>query len=147
MLKTKLQDEIKVAMKAKDSLRLSTLKMLSSEIHNAEIDKGGDLAETEGLSIVKKEVKKRRDAIEAYTQAGRDDLARREESELEILQEFMPEQLSEEETGKVVDEVIVSLGASGMADMGKVIGAVISKIGDKADGAVVSKITKQKLSS
>jgi len=145
MLKTKVQEEIKLAMKAREPLRLSTLKMLSSELHNAEIDKGADLAEPEELAIVKKEAKKRRDAIEAYAQAKRPELVEGEKAELQILQEFMPQELSEAEIQKVVLQTISDLNASGVADMGRVIGTVMSKIGDRADGAVVSKLAKQNL--
>lgn len=134
-------------MKARDKERLSALKMLSSEIHNAEINKGKELSESEEFTIVKKEIKKRRDAIEAYAQAGRDELVKREEAELKVLEEFMPEQLSEEEIEKVVSQTISDLGAGGMSDMGKVIGAVMSKIGERADGATVSGLVKQKLSA
>lgn len=146
MLKADLQSEIKMAMKAKESIRLSTLRMLSSEIHNAEIDKGEQLSEKEELSVVRKEVKKRRDAIEAYAQAGRSELVEREEAELKVLNEFMPKQMSEEEVEKTVSQIISKLDANSMSEMGRVIGAVMNKIGDRADGTLVSKIVKQKLS-
>lgn len=146
MLKADLQSEIKMAMKAKESIRLSTLRMLSSEIHNAEIDKGEQLSEKEELSVVRKEIKKRRDAIEAYAQAGRSELVEREEVELKVLNEFMPKQMSEEEVEKTVSQIISELDANSMSEMGRVIGAVMNKIGDRADGTLVSKIVKQRLS-
>lgn len=133
-------------MKAKDEIRLSTLKLLSSEIHNARIAKMADLTKEEELEVVQKEAKKRRDAIEAYKKAGAVDRAEREEKELKILQEYLPKEFSEEELSKLVDKAISATGAENIKDMGRVIGQVMSKAKGRADGKKVAEIVKNKLS-
>ena len=97
------------------------------------------------MSVVQKEAKQRRDSIEEFTKAGRQELADKEQKELEILQKYLPEQLSEEEIKKLVDEAISQTGASNISDMGKVMGALMPKIKGKADGSLVSKIVKESL--
>lgn len=141
-----LDSQIKTAMKAKDALRVSTFRMLKSALHNAKIEKGADLTEQEEIKIAKKEAKKRKDSIEAYKKAGREELAQKEQKELEILQEFLPKQMSAEEMEKVIVDAIDQTGAEGPRDMGKVIAYVMKNVGDKVDGSTVSKITKAKLS-
>lgn len=141
-----LDSQIKTAMKAKDALRVSTFRMLKSALHNAKIEKGADLTEQEEVKIAKKEAKKRKDSIEAYKKAGREELAQKEQKELEILQEFLPKQMSAEEMEKVIVDAIDQTGAEGPRDMGKVIAYVMKNVGDKVDGSTVSKITKAKLS-
>ena len=156
MISDTINQKIAEAMKAKDEIRLSTLRMLSSELHNARIDKRaagpeasgpeGDLTEEEELAVVKREAKKRKDAIEAYEKAGAKDRANKEKKELEILQEFLPEGLSDEELAAMVDEALKEIEASSMDDIGKVIGAVMKKAGGRADGKKVSDLVKSKLS-
>lgn len=142
-----IKKQIIEAMKARDSVRMSTLKMLSSELHNAAIDNHGELNEEQEIAVVKKEAKKRKDAIEAYEKAGSPDRAEDEKKELEILQEFLPAEMSDEELLKIVTDSIDQTGASGMQDMGKVMGAVMGKVGGSADGNRVSAMVKHKLSS
>ena len=142
-LKTQITD----AMKARDSVRVSTLKMLSSELHNATIDNHNELSEEQELEVVKKEAKKRRDSIEAYEKAGREELAESEKQELKILEEYLPEQISDEELEKIVADSIDQTGASTMADMGKVMGLVKQKAGASADGSRIAELVKNKLSS
>lgn len=146
MIVDTINQKIQDAMKKGDELRATTLRLLSSELHNAKIDKRGDLTEEEELSIVQKEAKKRKDAIEAYEKAGAEEKAKREEEELSVLEEFLPEQLSDEELDKIVDEAIEATGAKGMSDMSNVIGDVMGKVKGKADGKRVSEIVKSKLS-
>lgn len=135
------------AMKTRDSVRLSTLKLLSSELHNAVIDNHGELSGDQELAVVKKEAKKRRDAIEAYEKAGQNERADVERAELTVLQEFMPPEMSDEELSKIVEEAISQTGATGLADMGKVMGIVMSKTNGSADGTRVYQLVKSKLSS
>lgn len=146
MLAEKIKKQIVEAMKAGDKLRMSTLKLLSSAMHNAQIKKQEDLSEEEELEVIRREAKQRKDSIDAYKKAGADEKAEIEEKELVILQEYLPKDLSGEEVEKIVDEVITSLGAKSMKDMGKVIGAVVGKCKGKADGKTISEIVRTKLS-
>ena len=145
MISDTINKQIAEAMKAKDEIRLSTLKLLLSALHNAKIDKRGDLTEEEELEIVRREAKKRKDAIEAYKKAGATDRAEKEGKELVILQEFLPKELSDEKVSKLVNEAVTATGASSMQDMGKVIGAVMAKAKGRADGKKVAEMARKKL--
>ncbi len=145
MILDTINKQIVEAMKAKDEIRLSTLKLLLSALHNAKIDKRGDLTKEEELEIVRREAKKRKDAIEAYKKVGATDRAEKEEKELAILQEFLPKELPDEEVSKLVDEAITTTSANSMQDMGKVIGAVMAKAKGRADGKKVAEMAKRKL--
>ena len=142
----KLQEEMKAAMKSGDKERLSTIRMLISEIKKVQIDKKKELSDEEIIEIIQRYAKQRKESIKQYREAGREDLAEKEEKELKIVQEFLPEQLSEEEIEKIVDEVIAETGASSMKDMGKVMKVVMEKVKGRAEGSVVSSIVKKKLS-
>lgn len=155
MISESVKKGIIEAMKAKDEVRLSTLKLLSSELHNALIAKQRDLTEEEELEIVRREAKKRKDAVEALRQAqgkltsGQININERikiEKKELEILQEFLPEELAEEELLKIVEGVITDTGAKSLSDMGRVIGLVMTKTKGRAEGRKVSELVKSKLS-
>jgi len=150
MISDTIKKQIAEAMRAKEEIRLSTLRMLSSELHNAEIDKRGDLTKDEEILIVRKETKKRKDAIEAYEKvqekAQVQERLDREKAELKILQEYLPKELSDEDLEKIVNETIEETGAKEIKDMGKVIGSVINKAKGHADGGRVSEIVKRKLS-
>jgi hypothetical protein len=146
MITDKIKKQIIEAMKAKDEIRLSTFKLLSSALYNAQIKKREELSEEEELEIVKQEAKKRKDAIEVYEKAGATERAEKEKKELKILQEYLPEELSDEELKKIVDEVVSSMGATNMQDMGKAIGAVLGKCKGQADGKKVSEMVRSKLS-
>lgn len=141
----RLQNDLKEAQLAKDEVKVSTLRLLLSEIHNAEIQKGGDLVEADLVSILQREVKKRKEASEAFRSGGREEQARKEEQELAVLESYLPAQLSNEELTKIVEQTINELGASGMADMGKVIGSVMDKIKGQADGGAVSQLVRERL--
>jgi len=145
MLEDKLRKDINKALKEKDEVRLSTLKMLSSALHNAKIEKRDDLNKEEELVVVKKEAKKRKDAIEAYKKGGAKDRAKREEEELKILQEFLPEEMTDSELEKLVNESISEVKAESMADVGKTMGSVMAKVKGQADGTRVSAMVKEKL--
>jgi len=146
MISDSIQKQIIEAMKAKDTLRVSTFRMLSSELKNATIDKKSDLDEGEELKVVQMEAKKRRDAIEGFEKGGNKQAANNERKELEILQEYLPEQISGDELQKIVDVALNEIGASTMADMGKVIGLVMGKAKGAANGKEVAELVKAKLS-
>src|SRR5581483_9535866 len=128
-----LNSKIVEAMKARDEVRLSTLKLLSAEIHNYQIDHPNMTPEEE-LGVVKKEAKKRRDSIEAYRKGGFEDRAKAEEAELKILEEFLPEQISDQELARFVDEAIKETQAKDVREIGRVIGVVMKKAKGNAPG-------------
>src|SRR3989344_5080323 len=135
------------AMKARDEVKTSTLRLLNSSFKNKEIEIGHGLNDDEVLEVVVKAAKQRKESIEAYRKGDRDDLAAREEEELGLISKYLPEQLGEEDVVKLVDEVIASSGAKSQADMGRVTGEVMSRVKGQADGAVVSRIVREKLTS
>lgn len=146
MISNTIQKEIIRAMKAKDAVRVTTLKLLSAALHNAKIDKKReDLTKEEELVVVKKEVKKRQDAVEIYQKAKEKKRIEQEIKELEILQEFLPKQMSDKELAKLVEGAISEVSASSISDMGRVIGAVMAKAKGRADGKKVSEMAKGKL--
>lgn len=149
MFKQKLQEELKQSMLAKDSLRTSVLRMLLSALNYYEIQKGGagyEASDEDVLSVIAKEAKQRRDSIEEFKKANRPELVEKETKELGMLQVYLPQQMSEEEIKTLVKEAINQTGAKTMADIGKVMGALMPKIKGKADGSLVSKIVKESLS-
>ncbi len=142
-----LKNEIKSAMKARQKERLATLRSLSSEAKNIAIDdKRREATSEDLLKAVTKGIKQRKDSLEQYESAGREDLAAVERFEITVLEEFQPQQMSEEEITAVVTETIAAVGASSKADMGKVMGALMPKVKGKADGGLVSKVVNQQLS-
>lgn len=148
MLKQQIQEDLKQSMLARDELKTSVLRMLKSAFGYYEIKKGGagyEATDEDVLSVINTQVKQRRDSIEQFTSANRKELADKEQQELEILQKYLPEQMSEAEVTKLVEEAIKLINASSMQDMGKVMGVLIPKVKGKADGSLVSKIVKQKL--
>ncbi|ACO04575.1 MAG TPA: GatB/YqeY domain-containing protein [Persephonella sp.] len=142
----KLQDEMKAAMKSGDKEKLSTIRMLISEIKKVQIDQKKELSDDEIIAVIQRYAKQRKESIKQYREAGREDLAQKEEKELQIVQQFLPQPLTEEEIEKIVEETIKELNASSMKDMGKVMKAVMEKVKGRAEGAVVSSIVKSKLS-
>ncbi|WP_457624523.1 GatB/YqeY domain-containing protein [Persephonella sp.] len=142
----RLQDEMKAAMKSGDRDRLSVIRMLISEIKKVQIDKKKELSDEEIIEVLQRYAKQRKESIKQYREAGREDLAQKEEFELKVVQEFLPQPLSEEELQQIVEQVIQETGASSMKDMGRVMKAVIEKVKGRADGSVVSGIVKKKLS-
>jgi uncharacterized protein YqeY len=141
-----IQSDLKEAQLARDEVKTSTLRMLISEIKNTEIAKGvEELSEEDLMSVIVREAKKRKEAAVGFRQGGREESAQKEESELNVLQAYLPTQLSDEELTKMVEEAIKELGASSITDMGKVIGVVMGKAKGQADGGTVSAIVKSKL--
>lgn len=149
MLKEKLIDDLKAAMLAKDEQKLSVVRMLKSAIQYYEINKGGagyEATDEDVIEVVGREIKKRRESIELYEKGGRQELADKEKAEMEILQGYLPEQLSEEEIRNLVEEALSATGATEMKDMGKVMGILMPKIKGKADNSMVSSLVREKLS-
>ena len=137
---------IKEAMLAKDSVRLSSLRAIKSAFLLAQTEKGaGDLDDTAKHKIIQKQVKQRKDAAAIYLEQNRKDLASDEMAQVAILEEFLPEQLSEDKIREVVTAVIAQVGASSMADMGKVMGTVNQQLAGKADGKIIAQIVKSLL--
>lgn len=146
MLSDTLQQDLKRAMLSREEVKVSTLRMLLSEVKNAEIQKGASLEDVDIVAVVQKEAKKRREAAAAFRSGAREEQAQKEEAELKILEGYLPSQLSDEELTKIVEETINNIGAKSLQDMGKVIGIVMGKVGQGADGSRVSSIVKEKLS-
>lgn len=149
MLADKLQNDLKDAMRAKDEQRLSIVRMLKSAIQYYEIQKGGagyTATDDDIIDVIGKEIKKRRESIALYEKGGRPELAEKEQKELNVLQTYLPEQLSEDAVKALVDEAISQTGATEMKDMGKVMGMLAPKIKGKADSSLVSSLVREKLS-
>ncbi|MES0372383.1 MAG: GatB/YqeY domain-containing protein [Mariprofundaceae bacterium] len=147
MLMQQITDDMKVAMKARDKLKLGSIRMLRAALKDKEIELGNALSEEDVIAVVGKMIKQRKDAANQYTEAGRDDLAAKELEENVVFEAYMPEQLAEEEVAKVVSDAISESGAEGMRDMGKVMGVVRPKLQGKADMGMVSALVKQQLQS
>ena len=144
-LKEDLMKALKEAMQNKDSLKKETITMLRASILQVEKDDQKELNETEMQAIVAKEVKKRKESIADFEKGGRPDIVDQVNKEIEILSEYLPEQLSEEQVKSLVLETIAAVGAASMKDMGKVMGALREKTAGKADGKLVSDIVKSEL--
>lgn len=142
----KIWEDLKKAQHARNELVVSTLRLLISEITNSQIAKGDQLTDTEIISVIQREVKKRKEASEGFRKGSREELAFKEESEAKILEAYLPQQISDEELTKLVEDAINNTGASSMQDMGKVIGQVREKVGQQADGARISALVKERLS-
>jgi len=145
MLIDQIQSDLKEAQLARDEIEVSTLRLLLSEIKNEEIKKGEKLFDQDIISVIQREVKKRKEAAAGFRTGGREEQAQKEEAELKILESYLPAQLSNEELTKVVEDTINELGAKSMADMGRVMGVVMGKVKGQADGGVVSALVKEKL--
>ena len=144
-LKQTISDDMKTAMKAKDSERLGTIRLLQAAIKQKEVDERIELDDTAIVAIVDKLIKQRKDSITQFEAGGRQDLADKEKSELTVLQVYLPERMSAEEVTAAVKAIVAELGAAGPGDMGKVMGAVKSKLAGKADMGQVSAAVKAAL--
>ncbi len=142
-LKEQIEADYKEAMKARDELKVSVLRLLRSAIHNVEIDKQRALTDDEILGVIQSEARKRRESIEAFQQGGRQDLVEREKAELAILENYLPKALSREELEALVRETIKEVGALSVRDMGKVMGVLMPKVRGRADGREVSELVRQ----
>lgn len=146
-LRERLDADMKEAMRAKDQLRLDTVRAVKSAIKYREVqgDKAVVLAEPEILQVLGSEIKKRRDSVEQYRAAGREELARKEEAEIALLTGYLPAQLGPEALAALVERTIAQVGAKGPKDMGAVMKALQPEVQGRADGKVVSELVKQKL--
>jgi hypothetical protein len=145
-LKDGIQAGIRESLKSGDKVRLSTLRLLSAAVKNREIEVLRELDDDEVREVAVKEAKRRKEAIEAYEVGGRLELADKEKAELELLQVYLPEQLSEAEVDALIEEAVALTGASSMKEMGKVMGAVMAKAKGKADGTQIQAKVRARLS-
>ncbi|MGX6969369.1 GatB/YqeY domain-containing protein [Vagococcus bubulae] len=144
-LLNRLNNDIKVAMKAKDKETLSVLRMMKSSIQNEEIKKGESLSPDEELTVLSREMKQRKDSLQEFKQADRQDLVEKVSGEIKIVERYMPEQLSEDELRDIIQSAVDETGASSMKDFGKVMGVVMPKTKGKADGQKVNALVKESL--
>ena len=142
-----INQDIKSAMLEKRVLERDTLRMLLAEIKRYQIDEKTEATDEVVLTIINKMVKQRKDSIEQFTKGGRDDLASKEKDQLEVIKQYLPEQLSEDKIREIVEAAVNSTQASSMQDMGKVMGAIKSELQGKADMGLVSQIVKSSLSN
>ncbi len=153
MLFDQLQAELKNSMLQKNEVKTSVLRMLLSEVKNesvrlgtvSEAAKGSELSDEQVIALVQKEIKRRKEAAAGFRQGGREDQAQKEEQEAEMLAVYLPAQMSEEELTEIINQALIETGATTMADMGKVMGVVRSKVGQSADPSKISQIVKEKL--
>jgi uncharacterized protein YqeY len=145
-LKARLADEMRTAMKARERIRLSALRLLAASVKNREVEVGHPLSDEEFVEVATREVKRRREAIESYEQANRPDRAAQEREEQEVLQAYVPAGLSEDEVAALVDEAIGATGASEPGDLGRVMGYVMGKAKGRVDGKTVQELVRARLS-
>ncbi len=145
-LKEQIKNDIKEAMRAKDTAKRDTLRNLQAAIKQIEVDERRELSDTDVEAVLMKYAKQREDAKTQFADAERDDLVAKEEAELAIVKSYLPEPLSDEELEAIIKEIIAQTGAKSMKDIGKVMGAAKTKIGSRADGGTILKIVKTLLS-
>jgi uncharacterized protein len=144
-LKQRLTDDMKTAMKAGEKERLGTIRLINADIKRKEVDERIELDDAQVLAILEKMMKQRKDSVSQYEAAGREDLAAIERAEMAIIEQYLPAKLGEAEVLAAIDAVIAETGASGPADMGKVMAAIKPKLAGQADMGEVSKLIKQRL--
>lgn len=144
-LKEQITEAMKDAMRAREKERLGTIRLILSEVKRIEVDERIDIDDARLLAVLDKMVKQRRDSISQFEQAGRQELADKEQTEIVVIQDFLPQPLSEEELATMIDDTIASVGAESMKDMGKVMGIIKPQIQGRADAGVVSGMIKAKL--
>jgi len=144
-LADRLQEELHRALRAGDTLRVSTIRLARAAVQNAQIERGRPLTDPEVEEILGREMKRRREAIDAYTKAAREDLARKESLELAILAEYLPPPLTEADVRAVIRETVSQLGARGPQDMGRVMGAVMPRVKGRVEGGLVNRLVREAL--
>jgi len=144
-LRTQVSDDMKVALKAKETQRLSAIRLLLAAIKQREVDERKELSDAEVVSVIEKMLKQRRDSIEQYRNASRQDLVDAEQFEVEVLTGYLPQQASDAEIGQEIDVAINATGAGGIADMGKVMGQLKAKLAGRADMGKISAAVRTKL--
>jgi len=145
-LEERLNEEMKLAMKSNDKIKLSTIRMIRSAIKNREIELRKKLDDEEIIRVLQGMVRKGEESIEQFQAGGRLDLVEKERKEIEILKSFLPEQLSKEELIRIIDETIKETQSSSLKDLGKVMKSLMSKLGGRADGRIVNQLVKERLS-
>ncbi|KXG43180.1 GatB/YqeY domain-containing protein [Tepidibacillus infernus] len=145
-LMDRISEDMKQAMKNKDKLKLSVIRMIRSAIKYTEIEKQTTLSDEQILDVLTREVKQRRDSLQEFEKAGRQDLVENVQAELEILKQYLPQQLSEQELRNIIQSVIEEIGAKGKSDMGKVMSAVMPKVKGRADGKLINQLVQEYLS-
>ena len=141
----RLEDELREAMLARENERRDALRLILSSLRSAEKDLQRELSDDEELQVLQRERKRRHEAAEAFRDGGREAQAQKEEAELAVLEEFMPAPMSEEELEEIIDDVIAEVGATSMADLGRVMADVMPQVAGRADGSQVSQIVREKL--
>lgn len=145
-LQTDIESAMRAAMKAGDAVRVSTLRLAMAAAHNRQIELGHELTDAEVIEVLDRQVKQRHESIELYRQGGRPELANAEEAELAILREFLPEPLTDAEIERLARDAVATTGASGPADMGRVMGVLVPQTKGRADGKAVSDLVRRLLS-
>ncbi len=140
-----IEDDIKESMRARDQLRIDTLRLTLTALRAAEKELGRPLSEDEELQVLQRERKRRAEAAEAFRTAGREEQAEKEEDELDVIEEFMPEPLEAEELERIVDDAIAETGATSFRDLGRVMADVMPQVAGRADGSEVSQLVREKL--
>lgn len=144
-LRDQIAEDMRAAMKARDAVRVSTLRMVMAAVKNAQVEKGHELADDEAVEVIAREAKRRKESIEAYDNAARAELADKERAELAVLEGYLPERLSDEELAALVDQAVAETGASSPKEMGAVMKALMPKVKGRADGAAVSAAVRARL--
>jgi len=146
-LQEKIQSDLAGAMRSKEPLRLSVLRMMKSAVKNKEVDKMKSLEEAEVIGVLTTLVKQRKDSVEQFRKGGREELAQKEEAEIKIIEEYLPAAASEDEIRRAIEEAVQETGAASMKDMGKVMKATMVRLAGKtADGSRISQLVREKLS-
>jgi len=139
----KLRDDMKLALKNRDELRLSTIRLLLSSVSYAKIEKGSELTDDEVCQVLAREAKRRRESVEAAELGGRSDIAQKEKAELSIIEEYLPRQLDESEIETIAKRIAAEVGANSLKDRGKVMGRLMQEIKGRADGRVASEVVER----
>ncbi len=145
MLRDKIAEDMRAAMKARSQTTLETLRMVVTSMKNLQVERGHELADDEVLEVIAREAKRRRESIEAFTSANRQELADREAAQLQVLEAYLPARLSSDELATLVDEAVAESGATSAKEMGLVMKALMPKVKGRADGAAVSAAVKARL--
>ena len=145
--KEKLQEDLKTALKARDEIRTSTIRLAICAVKNSEIDRGRELTDEETMEVIAREAKRRREAIEGAEKAGRTDIADKERLELKILTQYLPKQLGEEEIERIARELVTEIGAVDQKDRGRVMSTLMQRVRGLADGKAVSQVVDRILQS
>ena len=144
-LKQKLQEDLKSSMKNKDAIKKSVITLIRSSIKQYEVDNRVELGDEEIVDLIAKQLKQTRDSREEFAKAGRDDLVSKAEAEIEVLKEYLPQQLSEEELNEIVISTISELGATSMKDMKNIMSSIMPKVKGRADGKLINELVKKNL--